>query len=155
MLKSALFQRYLPTEYQSFLNYDMMKPLQPGMKPTVLCDNLRAALPAHVCVDNYFFRNRFLLLPPPSTRAQCLATKLTDINKLAAFTDRVHTTNASTLVTIKEKPDDLVCATTQIRWPSPSASTLLPDLACTGSLLQGGRMSKVPFVQQDSVPTML
>ena len=57
MLKSALFQRYLPTEYQSFLNYDMMKPLQPGMKPTVLCDNLHGALPAHVCVKNYFFQS--------------------------------------------------------------------------------------------------
>ena len=54
MLKSALFQRYSPTEYQLFLNYDMMKPLQPGMKPSVLCDNLRVALPAHVCVENYF-----------------------------------------------------------------------------------------------------
>ena len=64
MLKSALFQRYSPTEYQSFLNYDMMKPLQPGIKPTILCDNLRAALPADVEVMNYFFWNRFLLLLP-------------------------------------------------------------------------------------------
>ena len=122
MLKSALFQRYSPTEYQSFLNYDTMKPLQPGMKPMVLCDNLRAALPAEIKVKNYFFRNRFLLLLPPSTQAQCLAAKLLDINKLAAFANRVHTTNASTLTAIEEKPDDSVCdMTTQIRRPPPSA----------------------------------
>ena len=110
-----------------------MKPLQPGQKPTILCNNLRAALPAHVCVAEhiYFFWNRFLLLLPPSTRAQCLATKLTDINELAAFADLVHTTNASTLAAIKEKPDNSVCATTtQIRRLPPSASTSLPDLTC-------------------------
>ena len=109
----------------------MMKPLQPGMKPTVLCINLRAALPADVCVENYFFRNRFLSLLPPSTRAQCLAVKFTNINELAAFADRVHTTNASTLAAFEEKLDDSICATTtQILQPPPSASTSLPDLTC-------------------------
>ena len=73
----------------------------------------------------------FLSLLPPSTWAQCLAAKLTDINELAAFADRVHTTNTSTLAATKEKPDDSVCATTTQIWrPPPSALTSLPDLTC-------------------------
>ena len=62
MLKSALFQWYSPTEYQAYLNYDTMKPLQSGMKPTVLWDSLRAALPPGTEVDNFYFRNKFLSL---------------------------------------------------------------------------------------------
>ena len=69
ILKSALFQQYSPTEYQAYLNYDTFKPLQAGMKPTVLCDSLRAALPAGVEVNNFYFWNKFLSLLPPSTRA--------------------------------------------------------------------------------------
>ena len=68
-----------------------MKPLQPGQKPSVLCNSLRACLPAHICVDdhNYFFVNMFLSLLPPSTRAQCLAAKISKINKLVCFADHV------------------------------------------------------------------
>ena len=104
-----------------------MKPLQPGQKPTVLCNNLLAALPAHVCVadHDYFFRNRFLSLLPPLTWAQCLAAKLDSITKLAVFADRV----ANALAAIDEELDNSVCATTTRR-PPPSASTSLPDLTC-------------------------
>ena len=131
LLKSALFQHYPPTEYQYFLNYNSMKRLQPRKKPTVLCDNLHAALPAHVCVDelDYFFWNRFLSLLPLSTRAQCLAAMLDSITELAVFADHVHTTAANALAAIDKEPDNSVCAT-MTRRPPPSASTSPPDLTC-------------------------
>ena len=85
MLRGALFQRYLPTNFECFKSFVTMKPLQPGQKPSVLCDVLRACLPAHISIEdhNYFFLNMFLLLLPPLTRAQCQATKIVGITELA------------------------------------------------------------------------
>ena len=132
MLKSALFQWYSPTEYQAYLNYDTLKHLQARMKPTVLCDSLRASLSAGIEVNTFYFRNKFLSLLPPSTRAQYLAAKLKDIDELAAFADEVSSTTANLVAAIKDTPDDNICATatTKIRQPPPSALTLPPDLMC-------------------------
>ena len=124
MLKLAMFQQYSPKEHQAYLNYDTLKPLQAGMKPTVLCDSLRASLPAGIDVDNFYFQNKFLSLLPPSTRAQCLAAKLKDINELAAFADEVNSMTANLVAAIEDTPDDNICATaTKIQRPPPSAST--------------------------------
>ena len=67
----------------------MQKPLQPSQKPSAVCDSLCACLPMHINVDkeNYFFKNQFLSLLPPLTWAQCLATKIASITKLASFAD--------------------------------------------------------------------
>ena len=132
LLKAALFQRYAPTDYQAFLNYDNMKPLQAGMKPTALLDSLRVALPAHVCVDTYFFMNKFLSLLPPLTRAQCLAANIADISELAAFADNVHITSASSVAAIDDISDDSVCATStqKPQRPPPPPSTSPPDATC-------------------------
>ena len=56
MLKGALFQCYSPTNYEYFKAFVSMKPLQPGQKPSVLCNSLQASLPAHVSIQdhNYF-----------------------------------------------------------------------------------------------------
>ena len=53
MLRGALFQRYLSTDYECFKAFTMMKPLQPGQKLLVLCDALRASLPAHICIKEH------------------------------------------------------------------------------------------------------
>ena len=111
MLKGALFQRYSPTDFECFKSFVTMKPLQPGQKPSVLCDALRASLPAHIKIEehNYFFVNMFLLLLPPLIRAQFLATKIASIMELACFADRVHcqTPMAAALAAIYS-----ACATT-------------------------------------------
>ena len=85
MLKAALMQRYSPTDFECFKSFVTMKPLQQGQKPSVLCDALRACLPAHISIEehDYFFVNMFLLLMPPLTRAQCQATKILGITELA------------------------------------------------------------------------
>ena len=66
MLRAALFQRYSPTNYECFRSFTTMKPLQTGQKLSVLCDSLRACLPAHICVDDhdYFFIIMFLSAAP-------------------------------------------------------------------------------------------
>ena len=40
MLKGALFQRYSPTNFECFCTFITMKLLQPGQKPSALCDSL-------------------------------------------------------------------------------------------------------------------
>ena len=130
MLKSALFQRYSPINFECFKSFVTMKPLQPGQKPSVLCDVLHACLPAHVSIEehNYFFVNMFLLLLPPSTRAQCLATKIASITELASFADHVHCQMpAATALAAINSEVDSACATT-IRQPPPSPPS--SDLLC-------------------------
>ena len=81
MLKTALMQRYSPSDFECFCSFSTQKPLHPGQKPTALCNALRACLPSHVDTDeySYFFINQFLSLLPTLTRAQCLASKFTSI----------------------------------------------------------------------------
>ena len=83
-------------------------------------------------MDNFYLWNKFLSLLPPSTRAQCLAAKLKDINELAAFPDEVNSTTANLVAAIEDTPDDNICATatSKIRQPPPSVLTSLPDLKC-------------------------
>ena len=102
------------------------------MKHTVLCDSLRAAMPAGVDVNNFYFWNKFLSLLPPSTRAQCLVAKIKDIYELTAFAAEVNSTTANLVAAIEDTSDDNICATatTKIQRPPPSASTSPPDLTC-------------------------
>ena len=74
MLKGALFQRYSPMDYECFRAFVTQRPLQPGQKPSAVCDSLCACLPTHINLDeeNYFFINQFLSLLPPLTQYQCL-----------------------------------------------------------------------------------
>ena len=51
MLKGALFQCYLPTDYECFRAFMTQKPLQHGQKPSAVGDNLRACLPVHINID--------------------------------------------------------------------------------------------------------
>ena len=97
MLKTTLMQRYYPTDFESFRSFNTQKPIQPDQKSKALCNSLQVCLSSHIDINehNYFFVNQFLLLLPPSTRVQCLASKLMDITELSAFTNKVHCSRQS------------------------------------------------------------
>ena len=44
LLKSALMQRYSPTDFESYCNFSTQQSLQPGQKPSTLCDFCPATL---------------------------------------------------------------------------------------------------------------
>ena len=142
MLKSALFQRNSITNFNCIQSFVKMKPLQLGQKPSVLCDALRASLPAHVKIEehDYFLGNMFLLLLPPLTRAQCLATKITSITELACFADCVHcqTPTATAPAAINSEIDSTCAMTIQQPLPSPPSS----DLLCFYHKMYGAQAQK-------------
>ena len=90
----------------------------PTVSPTrteTISNTLRSFLPSHVDANGhkFFFVNHLLSLLPPLTRAQCLASKLTDIAELAAFVDKVHCqATIETVLAFNPEPDvNMACAT--------------------------------------------
>ena len=126
LLKTVLMQRYLSTDFKSYCRFSTQKPLQPGQKPSALCDALCSCLPSHVDVNGhkYFFVNQFLALLPQLTKAQCLARKFRDITELAALTDKVHCQSAVMMFTnVEAEPDIIMACATAIKKTTTSLST--------------------------------
>ena len=91
MLNKVVFQCNTPTEFDAFLDFLCVQPLQARQKSSKLLANLHTLIWSNVdptCCP-WFFRMSFLALLPLQTRSQCWGRDFQSIEEIAAYADNV------------------------------------------------------------------
>ena len=100
MLKTAIIQLFAPSEFDAFMQYLDVAPLQPSQKPSELLAIIRAGLPPTIDDGNgatWFIKMRLLTLLPMSMRTMCLGREFLSLEDLAAYADTIMSRSTPSL----------------------------------------------------------